>query len=249
MRRILILVLLVALKSPADEPATTADEPFTVPPLKDGDVILFLGDSLAQHGNWTGGYIDIMSQAIWKRFPTKDIKLIGAGVGNNTIQDVRDRFDRDVIWKQPTIVMLDIGMNDILSRSFVNSPVQRARFELGYKDLIWRIRRIGARPVLATHTLFGEKKPGTNPHDALLEEYSALIRKIGREKRCQVIELRKPLCDYVARHNPDNLRQGVLTTDGAHPNERGNRLLADIMLRALGVITNDMPAVVEEKTP
>ena len=234
---------------------TNGVSPVGVPALKRGDVVIFVGDSITAHGKRPGGWIERMQVALLTDWEYSDVQLVGRGVGGMKLRGLRDQFDRDVKWwPRPTVVVIEIGMNDLLQPDYEDSPATRAVFELGFRDLIWRTRRIGATPVLVTHTLYGEKQPGTNPFDKRLDDYSALIRAIGKKQRCAVIELRKPFLEYVAAHNPEDLASGVLTTDGAHFNERGHRFMADLMLKAFGVApVADAPTAAspaeEEKAP
>ena len=81
----------------------------------------------------------------------------------------------------------------------------------------------------------GEKTDGSNQLDEMLEQYSDVSRKIARETRSQLLDLRKAFLDYLKSHNPDNQAKDVLTTDGVHLNPRGNEFVAEQMLSALGV--------------
>jgi lysophospholipase L1-like esterase len=235
MRLVWVWFWLVVAAAHGEGVSTNGVAPAPVPALKRGDVVIFVGDSITAHGKRPGGWIELMQVAMLTDWQYSDVQLVGRGVGGMKLRALRDQFDRDIKWPNPTVVVIEIGMNDLLQPDYEDSPAKRALFELGYSDLIWRTRQNGAAPVLVTHTLYGEKRPGTNTFDKRLDDYSALIRAIGRKKRCAVIELRQPFLAYVAAHNPEDLASGVLTTDGAHFNARGHRFMADLMLKAFGV--------------
>jgi hypothetical protein len=83
--------------------------------------------------------------------------------------------------------------------------------------------------------VIGEKTDGSNQFDAMLEEYSAISRKVAAGTGSQMVDLRKKFLAYLKQHNKDNGQKNVLTTDGVHLNPAGNRFVADCILQALGV--------------
>lgn len=203
------------------------------PELKAGERIVFLGDSITRGGVQPKGYVTLTRAAIENERPGEDIKVFGAGIGGNRVPDLQKRLDSDVLTSNPTVVVIYIGINDVWHWER-NKGTTQADYEAGLRDLIGRIEARGARVLLATPTVIGEKYDGTNPNDRLLEEYAAISRRVAREEGVQLIDLRKVFIDYLKQHNTSNAEKGVLTTDGVHLNSIGNRLVADTMLEALG---------------
>lgn len=68
----------------------------------------------------------------------------------------------------------------------------------------------------------------------MLEEYSAIGRKIANETNSQLLDLRKHFIDHLHANNPMNRDKNILTRDGVHLNEAGNDFVARQMLEALG---------------
>ena len=81
----------------------------------------------------------------------------------------------------------------------------------GLRDLIVRIKSSGARAILCTPSVIGEKTAGANKLDAMLDEYSGISRRVGRKADVPLIDLRRAFMDYLEAHNKSNLAQGVLT--------------------------------------
>jgi lysophospholipase L1-like esterase len=202
--------------------------------LKQGDVIVFAGDSLTEKGCEPDGYVTLVGKDLDKRFNRLSLQVQGAGQGWDTVGKLRERFDGHVLDRRPTIVVIQIGGNDV-GRALDNAGGATAKevFRLGLEDLIWRTRRAGARPILCTIHVMGERTDGKNRYDALIEEFCEVQRQVAAAKNCQLIELRKPFLEYLRAKNPTNLESGVLTTDGAHLNAVGNRFLADLMIQGL----------------
>ena len=48
-----------------------------------------------------------------------------------------------------------------------------------------------------------------------------------------MVDLRTIFHEYSVAHNPENLYNGILTSDGVHLNTKGNALVAEEMWKAL----------------
>ncbi len=203
-------------------------------PLKKGDRIVFLGDSITQAGAGPNGYVTLVRRTLAEKLPDLGIEVIGAGISGNRVPNLEARLDRDVLEKKPTIVVIYIGINDVW-HSLNGRGTPREEFEAGLKRIVTKINDAGARVILCTPSMIGEKTDGSNPLDVMLEHYSATTRKVAVDTNSQLYDLRRRFITYLRDHNPENIEKNVLTTDGVHLNGPGNQFVADCMLEALGV--------------
>lgn len=209
-------------------------------PLEHGETIVFLGDSITQAGVRPDGYVTLTSQAIAEAYPDRDIRVIGAGVSGHKVPDCQKRLERDVLQKDPTIVVIYIGINDVWWwNGRWGKGTTKEDFESGLYDLIERIKADGARVILCTPTVIGERTDGKNEFDDMLEEYAAISRNVARETGSQLLDLRKAFMAYLEEHNPDNAAKGILTRDSVHLNRNGNLFLANLVLDALNVARSE----------
>jgi lysophospholipase L1-like esterase len=202
-------------------------------PLKKGDRVVFLGDSITAGGVGKSGYITLIKQQIEEKHKDLGIEIFGAGIGGNRVPDLQKRVERDVIARKPTIVFVYIGINDVWHSDFGRGTPKDA-YETGLKEVIGKIQTAGARVILCTPTVIGEKVGGVNKHDAKLDEYSAASRGVAKDLKVQVCDLRKAFVEYLKTNNAQNKDSGVLTGDRVHLNAAGNKLVAETMLKALG---------------
>ena len=63
-----------------------------------------------------------------------------------------------------------------------------------------------------------------------LDAFSDVVRKLASEYSTDLIDLRRIFIDYISKNNPNNNPSGILTYDGVHLNDRGNKLIADQMI-------------------
>src|SRR5438477_13148730 len=102
-RRELLLFILLATASPL-----AAAEPPVNFPLHDGDLWVMVGDSItAQHLH--SNYFEAFCFA---RYPKWTFRFRNSGVGGDTIPKLIARFDWDVAAWKPTVVSVELGMND-----------------------------------------------------------------------------------------------------------------------------------------
>jgi isoamyl acetate esterase len=200
--------------------------------LRNSDRIIFLGDSITKQGVKPTGYVALIKDSLTKKFPS--IEIIGAGISGNKIPNLQARVDTDVIAKKPTIVFIYIGINDVW-RWFKSesSGTPKDKYKAGLKEIINKMKLAGARVILCTPSVIGEKSDGTNEPDAMLDEYSGISRRIAKEMNIELCDLRNAFLSYLKTHNPNNVEKGILTVDKVHLNDEGNRFVAQEMLKTL----------------
>ena len=204
-------------------------------PLKKGDRIVFLGDSITQGGVSPKGYVTLIKKSLNERHKDLGIEIIGAGISGNKVPDLQRRLERDVLAKKPTKVMIYIGINDVWhGEKDPKRGTSKDKFEAGLKEIIGKIKNAGGRVILCTPSVIGEKADGSNNLDAKLDEYSDISRRVAHEEKVQLCDLRRAFLDFLKKNNAEKKERGILTTDRVHLNDAGNRFVAEVMLKALG---------------
>ncbi len=188
--------------------------------------IIFFGDSITQMGVEPGGYVDLIKKTL---NPTS-YEVIGAGIGGNKVYDLYLRLEDDVLNKKPDLVVIYIGVNDVWHKQTSHTGTDADKFVKFYQALINKIQANGASVVMCTPAVIGEKKNGANEMDAELDKYSAAIRELATKNKLPLCDLRKLFTAYDLQNNPEDLQKGILTTDGVHLNEKGNKTLAATLL-------------------
>ena len=202
--------------------------------VKAGDRIVFLGDSITQGGVGPNGYVTLVKQQLENLSLDPAVEVIGAGISGNKVPDLQNRLERDVLNKKPTIVVIYIGINDVW-HSESGRGTSKENFEKGLKEIIQKIRDAGAKVILCTASVIGEKNDGSNKLDKMLDEYCDVSRAVAAETKVQLLDLRKAFLAHSLANNKDNKESGILTSDRVHLNAAGNRFVANQMLAALGV--------------
>ena len=189
--------------------------------------VVFFGDSITQAGVNATGYITKMKNALTEKNLSSQYELIGAGIGGNKVYDLYLRMENDVLAKNPDIVVIFIGINDVWHKSSSGTGTDADKFERFYTAIINKLKEKNTKIILCTPPAIGERTDYSNPQDGDLNRYSNIIRDLAKKNGLQVCDLRKAFRDYNLQNNPENKESGILTTDRVHLNEKGNQLVAD----------------------
>jgi len=202
--------------------------------------IIFLGDSITEQGeSFDDGFISLLRQNLSQ----EEFELVGKGIGGHKVSNLLTRYKADVIDLNPDIVFIYIGINDVWHKYDFGTGSDIDLYERGLKTIISDIKSLGSKIVLCTPTVIGENtgdfELGNQFKDVEtmekmngdLDKFSEVVRKLSHEYETELLDLRKIFMDYLAENNINNDAAGILTTDGVHLNEQGNKLIADQMIK------------------
>ncbi len=195
--------------------------------------IIFFGDSITQAGVQPGGYIKRVDSMCNAEGQKENYEFIGAGIGGNKVYDLYLRMDDDVLAKNPDVVVIYIGVNDVWHKSSSGTGTDADKFAKFYQAIIKKLKDKQIKVLLCTPAVIGEKTDFSNSQDGDLNEYSKIIRSLAEKNGLTLIDLRKSFIEYNQKNNLQNKDRGILTTDRVHLNEKGNQLVADEMWKAL----------------
>ncbi len=195
--------------------------------------IVFFGDSITQAGVQPNGFITKIGETLTQKGLAAQYLLTGAGIGGNKIYDLYLRMDDDVLAKNPDVVVIWVGVNDVWHKATSGTGTDADKFEKFYIAVINKLQAKKIRVIVCTPATIGEKSDYTNQQDGDLNKYSQIIRDIAKSYHCSTIDFRSIFHSYELQNNPSNKDRGILTVDGVHLNDQGNQLVADEMLKVL----------------
>ena len=195
--------------------------------------VIFFGDSITQAGVNAGGYIMRIDSMCKGEGKADSYEFIGAGIGGNKVYDLYLRMENDVLAKDPDVVVIYIGVNDVWHKSSSGTGTDADKFEKFYQAIIEKLKAKNIKIILCTPAAIGEKTDFSNPQDGDMNEYSNIIRRIAKKNELRIVDLRKAFLDYNSKNNLDNMDRGILTTDRVHLNAKGNQLVADEMWKVI----------------
>ncbi|MGH7596343.1 MAG: SGNH/GDSL hydrolase family protein [bacterium] len=195
--------------------------------------VIFFGDSITELGVKPGGYITKIKAGLEKEGGAGQYELIGAGISGNKVYDLYLRLEDDVLSKSPDVVVIYVGVNDVWHKTLMGTGTDADKFEKFYTTIIKKLQEKNIKLILCTPAVIGERTDNSNQQDGDLNLYSQIIRNLAEKYRCSLCDLRKAFLEYNLKNNSLNNASGVLTTDRVHLNEKGNQLVAELLLAEL----------------
>lgn len=195
--------------------------------------VVFFGDSITELGVKETGYVTKLGGIIAAAGKSDAFELIGAGVSGNKVYDLYLRMDTDVIERKPDVVVIYIGVNDVWHKRSMGTGTDFGKFGKFYEALVNKLKKSGAKVIVCTPAVIGERTDFSNELDGDLNLYSRWIREFAAKRNMPLVDLRKSFLDYGAANNKENKEQGILTTDKVHLNAAGNALVAEEIWKVL----------------
>jgi len=195
--------------------------------------VIFFGDSITEAGVRPGGYIQLMDSLIAIEKKSADYELVGAGVSGNKIYDLYLRIEEDVINKHPDIVLIYVGVNDVWHKASSGTGTDYNKFGRFYEAVVKKIQAAGAKVIICTPAVIGERTDHSNQQDGDLNLYSQWLRTYAAQQKIPLVDLRSLFMNYNLSNNPQNKESGILTTDRVHLNATGNLFVAREMWKVI----------------
>ncbi|MBP87578.1 MAG: hypothetical protein CMJ64_12780 [Planctomycetaceae bacterium] len=212
----------------------------------DTNTLVAFGDSTTA----PRGALKVYSQILQKELPEggQTWRVINAGVGGNNTQHARARFDKDVLARKPDIVVIQFGINDSAVDVWKDPPAAKPRVSLdaytnNLKHFVRALKAQGTHVILMTPNPLRwteklRKLYGKPPYDPkTLDGFNVLLRRNAQKVREVAKAADVPLVDVYEQFEKFGAAEGRavddLLLDGMHPNELGQRMIADELLAVL----------------
>jgi len=236
-RTALLSLVLSPLAAFAQAPAAPANPGYTPKPivdnidLKDGDTLVFLGDSITHQCLYT----QYVEDFYYTRYPKLRLHFHNSGVGGDRASDALRRFDEDVAAYKPKYVTILLGMNDGTYTNY-----QQAVFDTYQKDMttvLDRIKEIGAVAVPMTPTMFDSRAKkmfaapqAQNPvrekyYSGVLALFGAWLREEAYDRGLGFVDMNSPL-NAISLEQRTKDPAWTMIRDGVHPGQTGQVVMA-----------------------
>jgi lysophospholipase L1-like esterase len=203
------------------------------PLLRDGDRMVFLGDSITEQKLYTGNVMAFFTL----RYPEARIAFRNAGWSGERADGGLRRLDRDVLGCKPTVVSICYGMNDGEYGPFAENLY--TNYLANLSNLVGRLKAAGVRVVLLTpgcvdpDQYFRWKPFDGKVYNQTLARFAAGVRELAAREGVPVFDLHALMLDVQARAKRDNPTFTMLP-DMIHPDNFGHLVMTYGLLKALG---------------
>jgi lysophospholipase L1-like esterase len=205
--------------------------------LKDGDTVVFYGDSITDRRLYT---VFTETFAI-TRFPKLHLRFVHSGWAGDRVAggfggSIDVRLNRDVIAYKPTVVTILLGMNDAEYEPFDAARLQK--FASGYEHIVRTLKSAlpGVRITLLEPSTYDDitRPPGfEGGYNAVLRQYARVIRELARREKLAIADLNAPAISLLeTAKKVDAELAPKLIPDRVHPSEGVHLLMAEALLKA-----------------
>lgn len=205
--------------------------------------VVAFGDSTTAPRGALAVYAGILEKEL--RAKGVNATVLNAGVGGNTTDMARRRFKTDVLDRGPAVAIIQFGINDAAVDVWKDPPATGSRVSLdayraNLEYFVDTLSAAGVKTVLMTPnpmrwTARLRERYGKPPYlsedadgfNVLLKTYADAVRQVAREKKAGLIDVYAAYEAFGAR---DGQSVDALLLDGMHPNEKGHRIVADLLI-------------------
>ncbi|MBC8136125.1 MAG: SGNH/GDSL hydrolase family protein [Fibrella sp.] len=211
--------------------------------LQTNQKLLFIGDSVTDGGRQRPGgeglgdalgkaYPALVDALLETVYPERAIRVVNQGNSGNTVRDLLERWETDVLAHHPDWLSICIGVNDVWRqfdqprRPEISVPLDE------YEATLSRLCR-ETRPVLSgglvLMTPFYIESNRVDAMRSRMDEYGAVVRQVASENAALFVDTQAAF-NRALQHR----HSAALAWDRVHPNGAGQMILAKAFLDAVG---------------
>lgn len=213
--------------------------------ILDGQRLVFIGDSVTDMGRSRNGdapseglfeplgkgYPHVVSGLLNACYPERLIRITNVGNSGNTVRNLKERWQRDVIDLKPDWLSIMIGINDVWRQFDVpqlpDPPVFPNEYRETLRDLVVRTKPLLAGGLVLMTPYFIEPNR-SDLMRARMDEYGAICKEIAEETGVIFVDTQAEF-DKVLKYR----YSAYITWDRVHPNIYGATVLARAFLKAV----------------
>lgn len=229
--------------------ATRGAEPVAAPKSAGAErplTIVAFGDSTTA----PRGPLHVYAQVLQEELPRHGIpaQVINAGIGGHTTADAARRFEKDVLARRPDVVIMQFGLNDGSVEVWRKPPATQPRvavadYRENLRKMIESLKLRGVHVILMSFNpmrwtpkmreLYGRPPYRVDVADGfnvVLQDYLQTVRELARTEQVSFLDV---YAAYEKYHAVPGRSMDALFSDGVHPNDEGQRIVADLILAEL----------------
>ncbi|MFN7994754.1 MAG: SGNH/GDSL hydrolase family protein [Bryobacteraceae bacterium] len=205
--------------------------------LKDGDRVVFYGDSITDQRLYT----TFTETYVLTRFPGMKVTFVHSGWGGDRVTGggggpIDQRLQRDVFPYKPTVMTIMLGMNDGSYRAFDQAIFDT--YASGYRHIVQSVKGTlpGIRITAIVPSPYDDVTRAPNfdgGYNAVLIRYGNFVRELAGSENLGTADLNTSVVAALKKAkelNPE-VAQKILP-DRVHPGPGGHLLMAEALLKA-----------------
>ncbi len=203
--------------------------------------LLFIGDSITDcdrqrpiaeaEGNALGnGYVSLVNALLGASHPEYRIRVVNVGSSGNTVRELEERWQTDVLEIKPDWLSIMIGINDVW-RQF-DTPLQTEghvnirEYENTLERLILKTRPV-LKGLILMSPFFIEPRTA-DPMRAMMDDYGNVVKTLALKHQAIFVDTQAAFNNILKTMHPMSL-----AWDRVHPGLTGHMVLARAFLNSI----------------
>lgn len=205
--------------------------------LKEGDRVVFYGDSITDNGAYTK-YAEVFVRT---RYPRLNVHFFNAGVGGDRVSGgwmgpVDKRLTRDVFARKPSVITVMLGMND--GAYHASDITTFDTYASGYRHIVSRIEKEApdAKVWLIQPSPYDDvTRPPHFPegYNSVMKSYGTFVADLSQQHHFGTVDFNDPMVSMLQRVKAvDEPASEKLIPDRVHPSDVGHLVMAAALAKS-----------------
>ncbi len=207
-----------------------------------GDKLVMIGDSITDcdrkrpqgEGLFEGlgkGYVALIDALINVTQPDLGLRIVNMGISGNTVKDLKNRWQTDVMDLKPDWLSVMIGINDVW-RQFDQPQIRESHvyldeYERTLRELIQQTKSSVKGIILMTP--FYIEPLRMDAMRSMMDRYGSVVKSLAAETGSLFVDTQAAFDDLMTSIYP-----ATLAWDRVHPNTTGHMAIAKAFLNVTG---------------
>jgi len=214
--------------------------------LQKHDKLVMIGDSITDCGRAKPigeglfeaigkGYVAQIDALLGAVYPELAVRVVNVGTSGNTVRDLKDRWQTDVIDLKPDWLSIMIGINDVWRQYDLPRQSEKHVLIEEYEATLDELVR-SVKPLLKGLVLMTPFYIEPNANDAMratMDRYGQAVKQVAAAHGAIFVDTQAAM-NRVLEH----LYPASLAWDRVHPNQVGHMVLARAFLDSVGFAWN-----------
>ncbi|HOK55997.1 MAG TPA: SGNH/GDSL hydrolase family protein [bacterium] len=208
--------------------------------IKNNQKILFIGDSITDCGRREqfrplgNGYVKLFSDLVIANFPERKIEIVNKGISGNTILDLANRWEDDVIYQKCDWLSILIGINDIhrvLRKDEMWTEFTPENYRKRYDYILKRtLEKLDCKIILIEPFYISTDTTDSFRGKVLkdLIEYIEIVEEMSKKYETYHLKLHRIFQEYLKFFEPE-----TFAPEPVHPNSTGHFVIANELIKLL----------------
>jgi lysophospholipase L1-like esterase len=177
------------------------------------------------------GYVMMVDALLHGAYPAHQVRISNLGSSGNTVRDLANRWQSDVIDLKPDWVSVMIGINDVWRQFDIPRQGETHVGLVEYEDTLDRLaaRTVPVVKGLVMLTPFYIEPLREDAMRRRMDEYGAAVKRVAAKHGALFVDTQAAF-DRLLQHN----HSAAIAWDRVHPNHLGHMALARAFLSAVG---------------